>query len=410
MSEPRTATPWIPPQPLVFAQASLLVSCGLMIAAGAKREFGASPIGFAWIHAVVLGWMSSTALAFLIHVLPTFTDTPLRLERVARFAPWLLQIGVVLIVVGFLVWKPSIVAAGGALVVVGVACALASFFATAAAALRSSDRTTRAVARAFLGVFFFLALTVGIGFALSIGLDTHATFVPRWANVHAALGIFGWLGLLVAGVSMRTYNQLLGNSAGRIAHIATSSLVLVGIALFWAGTLTQNTVLLEAGGAFVAAGAAVNFIATSRSLLRADAVHPLPVEFVAASDLWLLVAIAYAVAGLLGHPYPAALLVAILLGWIGQNLNAHMMHVGVRLIATLVIADDDETPPVELLDRRLGLASLLLWQAAIACGLAALTIGSGALLQAAGALALFGALALIANLRFAARSASLRSA
>ncbi len=381
-----------------------------MIAAGAKREFGASPIGFAWIHAVVLGWMSSTALAFLIHVLPTFTDTPLRLERVARFAPWLLQIGVVLIVVGFLVWKPSIVAAGGALVVVGVACALASFFATAAAALRSSDRTTRAVARAFLGVFFFLALTVGIGFALSIGLDTHATFVPRWANVHAALGIFGWLGLLVAGVSMRTYNQLLGNSAGRIAHIATSSLVLVGIALFWAGTLTQNTVLLEAGGAFVAAGAAVNFIATSRSLLRADAVHPLPVEFVAASDLWLLVAIAYAVAGLLGHPYPAALLVAILLGWIGQNLNAHMMHVGVRLIATLVIADDDETPPVELLDRRLGLASLLLWQAAIACGLAALTIGSGALLQAAGALALFGALALIANLRFAARSASLRSA
>ena len=104
---------WIPPEPLVFAQASLFASWVLLFIAGQRNAFEASPIGFAWIHSVVLGWITSTALAFLVHVLPMFADTPLRLGRLARGAAWLFQPGTVAIVVGFALWIPVVIMWGG---------------------------------------------------------------------------------------------------------------------------------------------------------------------------------------------------------------------------------------------------------------------------------------------------------
>ncbi len=402
----RRPPPWIPPEPLIFAQASLFASWVLLFLAGARGAFAGSPIGFAWVHAIVLGWITSTALAFLIHVLPTFTDVRLKFSRLARGSAWLFQAGTVAVVVGFAVWIPRLVAGGGAAVVVAVALALTSLLATAVSALRSDDRTTRAIARAFCIVFTILIVTVALGFAMSVGLITGSAFVARLAAVHGALGTVGWLALLVAGVSMRTYNVLLGRSTGRVAHIATSSLALVGLLVWIVGALLINPFVATAGGTLIALAAATAFGATVSALRRAPAPHRLPREFVSAAAFWLCVAIAFGIAGLLGHGVTGALLVAVLLGWIGQNVNAHMMHVGIRLLATLVISDDDETRPIELLDRRLGVVSFALWQIAVACAIAGVTVSSGILLEVAGAAGCAGSLAMLANVASAGRAAA----
>ncbi len=397
---------WIPPEALIFAQLTLLVSWVVLFLAGRQGAIGPSPIAFAWIHIVVLGWLTTTALAFLIHVLPTFTETPLRLERLARGALWLFEAGVVAIVVGFAFWDPIVISCGGGAAAIAVLAALTSFVATTAAAFRSDDNVVRAVARAFFIVFVMLALTVAIGFAMSAGLAGGNASVLRFAFVHATLGVFGWLMLLVLGVSMRTYNALLGYRIGRTAHISASSFVLAGVVVAAVGMLAGQSVVATAGAALLVAGAVIADFATIRGLRFATAEHRLPREFVAASAFWLLVAVSYGVAGLLGLNAWPAMLVAVLLGWIGQNVNAHMMHVGIRLLATIAISENDETQPSELLHRGVGITSWMLWQLAVAAAVVGAGNASGRLLQIAAVIGFAATVSVLANMVYAAQTAA----
>lgn len=399
---------WIPPEALLFAQLSLLASWVLLYAVGRQGAVGASPVALAWLHTIVLGWLTTTALAFLIHVLPTFTETPLKLQRLARGALWLFEGGVVAMVVGFAIWKPTLIASGGGAVAVAVFAALTSFIATTAAAFRSDDSTVRAVARAFFIVFVMLALTVAIGFAMSAGVAGGDASLLRFALVHATFGVFGWLMLLVLGVSMRTYNALLGYRIGRKAHISASSFVLGGIVIAVVGLLASQPNIAIAGGYFVIAGALIADLATMRGLRLATAEHRLPREFVAASAFWLLVAVVYGAASMFGLNVSAAMLVAVLLGWIGQNVNAHMMHVGIRLLATIVISGDDETQPRELLNRGIGITSWALWQIAVGAAVVGVGTPNGTLLEIAGVVGFAATLAMLANIIYAARQASKR--
>lgn len=397
--------PFIPPEPLIFAQAALLFSWLALFFAGAHREFGLSPVAFAWIHAVVLGWLTTTALAFLIHVLPGFTDVPWRFERLARAALWVYQPGVVVLVAGFALWRPAWLSVGGAVIVVSIALFLVPFVATIADALKDEDRATRVVAGALAIIVGLLALTLFLGFALSLRLDFPEPFLWRWAGVHGLLGVIGWLCLLVAGVSMRTYNRLIGRSDRRRVHVIISLLVLAGLAAWIAGTLSAVTALAALGAVLIIAGAALYAGSTFNALRGATSRHRLPQEFIFFSSLWLAVAVAYAIAGLTGREDAIPLLFIVLAGWIGQNVNAHLMHVGIRLMATIVIAEDDETSPMVLIDRRAGVASLVFNQFAVACGVVGLSIFNGPLLEAAGVLGVVGLAFMALNVAIAVRAA-----
>jgi hypothetical protein len=401
--------PWIPPEPLFFAQGMLLFSWIALFIVGDRGAFGISPFGLAWIHAVALGWLSTTALAFLIHVLPTFTDVPWRYERLARGSLWIFQIGVLTLVTGFAAWIPALLTAGGAIVALAALAFFIPLLATARIAMQSADRTTRAVTRALLIVIAFLVVTVCVGLALAVGLRLGLSFATRWANVHAMLGVFGWLALIVAGVSVRTYNRLLGRFDRRLAHIATSSATLLGIAFAVAGMLFGVTLVSTIGGALIVLGALLYLASAIASLRQASAPHRLPREFIAAATFWLAVATALGIARLAGvTSLDGPLLFAVLVGWIGQNVNAHLMHVGVRLLSTIVIGEEDETEPVELLDRRTGVVSFIIYQLTVAFGVAGLILSDGNLLEAAGVLGILGMAAMAANVYLASRIASRR--
>ncbi|MEA2688549.1 MAG: hypothetical protein QOD51_1156, partial [Candidatus Eremiobacteraeota bacterium] len=98
---------------------------------------------------------------------------------------------------------------------------------------------------------------------------------------------------------------------------------------------------------------------------RATAPHPPVRAFVVASVTWLVVAAACATAAAWGAPLAATGVVAALAGWVGQMVNAHMHHLGVRVLTTLIRGDEDETRPWEVLDARLTWTTFALAQLAV---------------------------------------------
>jgi hypothetical protein len=239
--------------------------------------------------------------------------------------------------------------------------------------------------------------TVALGFALSIGLSLGRAFVVLWAPVHAMLGLIGWQSLLVAGVSVRTYARIVRKADRRAAHIVISSLVLVGL-LLWTGARLAHAVPVEvAGDALIVAGGII-YAASTLLLLRGPGnPHRLPREFVAASAFWLVIALCYGLASYGGAQEAAVFVFVLLVGYIGQNVNARLMHVGIRLLSTLVISEEDETQPGLLLDRRVGLAFLILYQAAVACGAIGLTFSIGSVIEVAAILGFLGTVAMMAK-------------
>jgi hypothetical protein len=364
----RRSVHWIPAGPLVFAQFAQLAAWLVLLATGLHGGLAPSPLGLAWLHLIVLGWLTTVALAFLLHVIPAFTDTAWSGDRLARASLWPYQAGVIVLVTGFATWRPTLIEIGGALVTASLAVYLTTALVTLAAAAHSSDRTTRAVARAMSMTLLLLSATVLAGTILADGLRTGTAAWLRWIPAHATLGLFGWLGALVVGVSARTHNRLIGRwEPRRRIHIAVGSLIWIGVLAIVVGIATNDAILSLGGRAALALGAVVYAVDNLRAAARASTRHVLPVLFVVAAQIWLLLA-----AGLgLAFPGDAALQAAfaclLLLGWIGQSVNAHLAHVGIRLLATIILGDDDETPPAVLLSPVLGTASFICFQAAVAC-------------------------------------------
>ncbi|HYL27477.1 MAG TPA: hypothetical protein VEW74_06545, partial [Candidatus Nitrosotalea sp.] len=88
----------------------------------------------------------------------------------------------------------------------------------------------------------------------------------------------------------------------------------------------------------------------------------------------------------------------MLAGWVGQFVNAHVFHIGVRLIATIYRGDDDETRPQELLDPRWSWCVFIAFQIAVAAIAAGLVLDNPPIAIGGAAAGLFGWLAMITTL------------
>jgi hypothetical protein len=91
----------------------------------------------------------------------------------------------------------------------------------------------------------------------------------------------------------------------------------------------------------------------------------------------------------------------MLAGWAGQMVNGHILHIGVRLIATTYRGDDDETEPRDLLDARRPWFAFAAMQIAVALVVAGLVAQLGTLSAAGAAIGLMGWLTLMSALAIA---------
>lgn len=368
---------WIPPLGLVFGQ--LCHGLSWLLAVWIALRVGTASIALAeiaWIHLVALGWMTVTALAVLLHAIPAFAEVTWRCETLARYA-LAVAAGLVAALVVALLWAPPALG----IVATLLACSLFVYLATAYMTLEqtahSPDRVDRAVARAFALTFGVFAIAIALG--VTIAWMLAGARVPLWVAqlppAHASLALFGWLTLLIYGVSARTLRPITGNRSNLPKlHIFDGAATLAGALLLALGAAITVSWLVWLGGALVAAGAVVYIVDVTLLLARATVAHRPPQAFVAAGLVWLAFAMVLGAGVLAGRSWQVAFGFVLLAGWVGQMVNAHIFHIGVRLIATIYRGEDDETRPEALLDARLAwlvFGAMQLAVAAVAAGLLA---------------------------------------
>jgi hypothetical protein len=389
---------WIAPWPLAFALLSHGASWILLCIIAQSAAVGAGAPEIAWIHLVALGWFTMAALAILIHVIPGSTDLEWRGERVARSSVAVFAAGVVAFIAAWLA-DVRIVAWAAVLLAIGIGAYLWTALRTLAAG-KDLERTQRAISRAFAVtlVVFGAAALLGLllGFAVSGYGD--ARWLASLAAPHADLAMIGWLSLLVYGVSARTMRPICGlRSIFPHLHVLVGTATLIGVPLLAVGLGIDAPALSWIGGALIAVGAIAFVVDITAILSRATVTHRPPQAFVAAALMWLCCALAFGGATLAGVPIARAYVFTMLIGWIGQMVNAHMLHIGVRVAATALLGDDDETRPGELLEVRLSWAAFAGMQTAVVLCIVGLAARNGGALFAGAAIGALSWLLLIAD-------------
>ena len=398
---------WIPPQGLVFGQlahgASWIVL--LVLALQGVSEGGFPALG--WLHLVALGWLTMTALSVLFHVVPAFTDVVWRWEVLARGSLVVYAAGVLVLVVALFADARSLLPWGGSLIVL----ALAGYALPAALTLRVALRNgslEAGIARGLATTLTWLLVAAALGFAFSWAFDGR---LPRsilsLAPVHADVALIGWLTALVMGVSARTVAPIAGaRSRAAWRHVTAVSAEIAGMIVLAAAWTLGAPAVMWIGVAIVGFGVAI-YVADLASVLRHATVrHRPPQAFLVAGALWLTCAFVLFVAALCGAPCMPALVFVALIGWIGQMVNGHLHHIGVRLIATIYRGDDDETRPGELLSPALSWIAFAAFQVALLLGAGGSIEHVSPLVAAGAAAGLAGWTAMAANTAMAVRRAN----
>ncbi|MGC8485906.1 MAG: hypothetical protein ACP5O6_09780 [Candidatus Baltobacteraceae bacterium] len=296
---------------------------------------GLSDAGIAWIHLVALGWVTLTALAILIPLIPSATGVRWRAPRLQHLALAAFAIAAVSFPAAWLVDVRAVPAVGG-LLLAAVALYVVLGIWTLMGALRG-ERVERAVARAFsISLSFFFVVAI-LGAMLAGTLTV--TDIPPWfadlARAHGLLALLGWLTLLIYGVSARTL-RLLFNVRSRLlfAHIAVGTLGMAGaiVLAIGAGAGSQMTIWV---GAVAMAIAAIAFAVDTLDIVGRARSAPVSRAFVAASILWSLVAVVLGFGVLIGRDWSDAFGYVVLVGWIGQMLDAHLASLARPLPAWL---------------------------------------------------------------------------
>lgn len=399
---------WIPPLGLAFGQ--LCQGASWILGIWIALRVGVGTISLpeiAWVHLVALGWLTTTALSILLHAIPAFLEVRWRSETIARAALFIFGAAVVALVVAMLIAPsallPVTIALGSLLTIY-----LATAWATLVPAFRSSDRIDRAVARAFAStlLLLFVAMLLGVASSSLFSTPSPYAWIVRLPPAHAGIALFGWLTLLIYGVSARTLRPITGNRSRRpVLHILSGTATLVGALLLAAGAGATIGWLAILGGVFIALGAAAYVADVTFVLLGATVTYRLSQCFIAAALFWLLCALSFGGGVLTGRPWEAPFVFLMLAGWAGQMVNGHIFHIGVRLIATIYRGDEDETEPRELLHPRQPWGAFVAMQFAVAVVAYGLAARNDAVTAAGGAIGTFGWLATIVALAHARTAA-----
>lgn len=387
---------WIPPVPLALGALFAALSWAIVFAYGLDPTFAWQ---LAWIHAVALGAFTTIALSVLVHVVPGFTDLAWRAEKLARWCAVILPFAAAVLVASFITMNVAGIAAGG-----GVAAIVILLYAGAAIATlsqRPAERAEAAIARAMLLVMVFLAVAAALGAALADALRTGNGAVLRLAPVHASVALVGWLTLLTMGVSARTFRPILRSvSRWLVLHRFSNGAMLLCALVAAIGFALAQPLVVTVGFVLGLVGAVLYAVDGLDRVARATTPHRPAHIFVASSLVWLVLA---AVAALAGW-YPLAVTIA-LAGWLGQMINAHLHHLGIRVIATTIAGDENEARPWQLLDMQVGWFTALVDQGAVLALVIGVIAAAPAAFFTAAILGAAGTIAFLFNVRIAIRKA-----
>lgn len=383
---------WIPLD--IFAAAQFFhafswIALGVL----ALRGYAPGTIPFlGWVHAVALGWLSLAALAVLFHVIHAFADVAWRWEIAARTSTRAFAVAVLVLIIGFFLTSTALIEWGA----IGTLLALVGYMIPASATLLiafRSDRRRASIARALMLTlgFFLVTAILGTLFALALSGRISSVVLARWPYVHAVIGISAWLSLLVFGVSTRTIRAITGiPSRAPMLHIIVGTLFAAGALVALSTILKMSSIAIWVSAACLSAGAFLYAGDMGDILRRRTLPNPIPQAFFGAADFWLVIATCLGIGTVLGYPWQSTFLYVALIGWLGQAVNAHVFHIGVRLLTTFLRGDDDETRPWTLVNAPLGWSACASFQLAVGIGAVGIAQSRAAWIVIASALGFLG--------------------
>ncbi|MBV9272094.1 MAG: hypothetical protein JO165_13455, partial [Candidatus Eremiobacteraeota bacterium] len=188
-------------------------------------------------------------------------------------------------------------------------------------------------------------------------------------------------------------------------HIGGSSAILAGIVIAEIGVLGGWPALAFSGFIVGAIGALAYLIDLADVFRRATTPHVQPQLLMVFGALCSFVAMLVAASAMLGKDVGAAAVYVALIGWVGSAVIAHLHHLGVRLLLTIVRGDDDETRPWEVLTPHLTWLTVALYIAAVVLGALALNLHHFAYLEIAAICGILAWIVMVVNVTRAYRVA-----
>jgi hypothetical protein len=182
------------------------VAAGLFAAWHGEAVFASRWSGatLAATHLITLGFLSMTMAGSLLQMLPVVAGLPLRLAGAATWAWPLLGAGTVLLAAAFVAGQPGLFPIAGATLATAfillLACLLASLLRRPCAGHASVAHIAHAMRAAVLALSACLSAGLLLVAWLSGGPSVPALALT---DTHAALGLAGWITLLVVGVSFQ---------------------------------------------------------------------------------------------------------------------------------------------------------------------------------------------------------------
>lgn len=384
--------------------AFMLFAAAIPLLASELVRTNDDPRVFALTHIAVLGWITMTMIGALYQLFPVALGGTVRSARLGRWNYWVLVLGIAGFVLGFYVNWTWGVAIFGSLVVGGVL-----HFATQMLRCYPSVTQWHPMAYYVLAALLWLVATVALGFVYALNWRF------RWFDVsdamlaaHVHLGLAGWLGLTLMGVSYKlTELFALAHGRGRaltFANLALWNLALLGLAAsLWFAPGTTLVVLFAAS---LAVSAALHVVDIAL-LLRTRRRRKLSVEqwHTFASLASLLAAAALGLVLASGHAPARSWVVAYgyvaLAGWFGFAIVGKSYKILPFLSWLRRYSGTVGQAPVpllrELVDERLAWASFALLLIGFTGVTAGLLVADAVVVRAAGAVYATGALVFMLN-------------
>lgn len=209
--------------PFLLAAPLALVAAGSGILLVGPETFVAinTPHTLAVVHALLLGWLTMTIMGTTYQLGVVVFGFALRSLRLARVQFWFHATGLAIFVPATWHWQLHWMSFGGSLVVLSVILFLANV-------VRFS-RPTGAIQVLYVRLSqAFLLSTVLVGLTF-VGNHLHGWFAitPGVLAAHAHLGLLGWIGLTLMGVSYQLV-PMFNLVRGKSPRFAVAALVLVG--------------------------------------------------------------------------------------------------------------------------------------------------------------------------------------
>lgn len=222
--------------PFLLAAPLALFAAGTGILFVGPETFMAinTPHTVAVVHALLLGWLTLTIMGTTYQLGAVVFGFALRSVRLARIQFWVHATGLSIFVPATWNWQVHWMSLGGSLVVFSVVLFLANVV--------RFNRPTGAIQVLYVRIsqgFLFSTVLVGLTF---VGNHQYGWFAitPGVLAAHAHLGLLGWIGLTLMGVSYQLV-PMFNLVRGKNPRFAVTALVLVGggAVVFAAGMTTD---------------------------------------------------------------------------------------------------------------------------------------------------------------------------